>query len=320
VSDERKPTLSHRVEHGAFMGVLHLSKLLGPKLSNAFGGAVGTLGYFPLRFRRSLVERHLRMAFPEKDDAWIQQTARAAYAHLGRESLSAIRLRGYDPRAADRDHFDAEPECSRESARARQRRYSGERSRRQSGNHRGIRGSTRTAAGRRRAADNTIRFSMRPSTRLVNAWVCMSSTALMPRSSSRNHSAKNHIVGFAADQNAGKAGIFIPFFGHLASTHRGAALFAVKAGAPLVLVMALRKGEGYEVLVEEVDVDRNGPVDDVVYRLTVAFTKRLEEVVRMHPGPVSLASQAVENTPARGTPHRQTGIEIRDLFLYSGAQ
>jgi KDO2-lipid IV(A) lauroyltransferase len=94
---------------------------------------------------------------------------------------------------------------------------------------------------------------------------------------------QGHAVAFAADQNAGKSGVFVPFFGRLASTHRGAALFAYKTGAPLFLGTSLRKGTGYEVTLQRVDVDRSGDLDDVVYRLTAAFTARLEEVVRSEP-------------------------------------
>jgi KDO2-lipid IV(A) lauroyltransferase len=90
-------------------------------------------------------------------------------------------------------------------------------------------------------------------------------------------------VAFASDQNAGKAGIFVPFFGHLASTHRGAALFAIKTDTPLFLGTSLRRENGYEVLLERVDVDRSGDLDQAIYRLTAAFTQRLEAVVRRAP-------------------------------------
>jgi KDO2-lipid IV(A) lauroyltransferase len=94
---------------------------------------------------------------------------------------------------------------------------------------------------------------------------------------------RGHVLAFVADQNAGRAGIFVPFFGRLASTHRGAALFAVKAEAPLFLGTSLRKDNGYEVRLHPIEVSREGDLDDVVYRLTHAFTQRLEAVVRSAP-------------------------------------
>jgi lauroyl/myristoyl acyltransferase len=47
--------------------------------------------------------------------------------------------------------------------------------------------------------------------------------------------------------------------------------------------VALRTAEGYDVEGWRLDVDREGDPDDVVYRMTAAFTARLEEVVRSAP-------------------------------------
>jgi Kdo2-lipid IVA lauroyltransferase/acyltransferase len=90
-------------------------------------------------------------------------------------------------------------------------------------------------------------------------------------------------VAFAADQNAGRSGVFVPFFGRLASTHRGPALFAVKTDAPVFLGYCVRTSNGYAGGLEPIEVDRSGKLDDVVYNITAAFTKRLEEVVRSVP-------------------------------------
>src|SRR5687767_15591282 len=92
MSDERKPTLSHRAEQALFMSAVSLSRVLGDNAAARVGSALGTLGYFPFRFRRQLVEKHLRWAFPDRDEQWIAATARAAYAHLGREAIATIRL------------------------------------------------------------------------------------------------------------------------------------------------------------------------------------------------------------------------------------
>jgi KDO2-lipid IV(A) lauroyltransferase len=69
----------------------------------------------------------------------------------------------------------------------------------------------------------------------------------------------------------------------LASTHRGAALFAIRASVPVILVVAIRRNDMHEILCEEVVVERSGALDDVVYRLVAAFTNRLEQVVRTVP-------------------------------------
>ena len=60
-------------------------------------------------------------------------------------------------------------------------------------------------------------------------------------------------------------------------------MFAVKTEAPLFLGTSLRTGNRYEVTLQPVEVDRTGDLEDVVYRLTVAFTQKLETVVRAAP-------------------------------------
>ena len=94
---------------------------------------------------------------------------------------------------------------------------------------------------------------------------------------------EGRMVGFVADQNAGRTGVFVPFFGRLASTHRGAALLAVRSGAPLFFAAAIREGDHYHGITEEITDSREGPLDQVVERLTASFTACLERLVRKWP-------------------------------------
>src|SRR5690606_10745319 len=83
--------------------------------------------------------------------------------------------------------------------------------------------------------------------------------------------------------NAGRSGVFVPFFGRPASTHRGAALLAIRTGAPLFLAYLRRAGAGYEGFVEPVTAERGGDLDAAVERLTAAFTRALEAAIRQSP-------------------------------------
>ena len=282
MEDSRKPTLAHRLEQGLFMAAVHASRLLGDRGSAAAGGALGSLGYFPLRFRRRLVETHLRLAFSDKDADWIHATARSAYAHLGREAIATIRLA-----RMTRDDVLARTtviglEAFREAL-AEGRGVviaSGH-----IGNHEI---GAAALAARGIPLDLVVQRQGNP---LFDASLIASRQRLglgvIDRAKATRLAIKSlrqgRAVAFAADQNAGKAGIFVPFFGRPASTHRGAALFAVKTGAPLFLGTSIRQGQRYEVTLQLVEVDRTGELDDVVYRLTVAFTERLEAVVRTAP-------------------------------------
>ncbi len=278
----RKPSVAHRAQQALFMGAVGVAQSLGDRGSAALGGALGRLGYFPLRFRRELVEKHLRWAFPDRDDAWIRATARAAYAHLGREAIATIRL----ARMTRADVLARTTVIGLEAFRAALSQGNGlVLASGHVGNHE-IGAAALSARGI--PLDLVVQRQANP---LFDAALIASRERLglgvIDRSQATRMAIKalrrGRAVAFAADQNAGKAGIFVPFFGRAASTHRGAALFAVKTGAPLFLGTSLRQGHGYQVTLQQVEVDRSGELDDVVYRLTVAFTDRLEAVVREAP-------------------------------------
>ena len=278
----RKPTLAHRAQQVLFESTVRLAQVLGDTGSSALGASLGKLGYFPLRFRRTLVEKHLRLAFPERDEAWIRSTARAAYAHLGREAIATIRL----ARMTRDDVLARTTVIGLDEFRSALAEGNGlVLASGHVGNHE-IGAAALSARGI--PLDLVVQRQGNP---LFDASLIESRKRLGLGVIDRAHATKlaikalrsGHAVAFAADQNAGKAGIFVPFFGRLASTHRGAALFAVKTGAPLFLGTSIRKGTGYEVQLQRVDVPRDGELDDVVYRLTVAFTERLETVVRQAP-------------------------------------
>lgn len=111
-------------------------------------------------------------------------------------------------------------------------------------------------------------------------------------------------LGFVADQNAGDRGLFVPFFGRLASTYKTIALLAIQYDAPIVVGQALRTGEGsgpfgdgtrgagtgtstgisYRMHVEDVI----GPEDwsdqpDPAFYLTARYRRAIEQMVRRAP-------------------------------------
>jgi KDO2-lipid IV(A) lauroyltransferase len=265
------------------MGGVGFSRLLGDHGAAAFGSNVGKLGYFPLRIRRKLVETNLRLSFPEKDDEWIERIARATYAHLGREALMTMRmlrmsrdeLMSITEDRGGLDEFKAAASSGTGAV-----LVAGH-----FGNHEigaagiAIRGVNLDVVVQRQGNplfDATLNDARR-----------RFGLGIIERSQAHRLALRSlragRAVGFAADQDARRSGLFVPFFGRLASTHRGPALMAVKTGAPLFLAGVARVGDRYEGGLVRVDVDRNGPLDEVVYSLTAAFTAQLEKLVRAYP-------------------------------------
>ena len=90
----------------------------------------------------------------------------------------------------------------------------------------------------------------------------------------------NEVIGLISDQDAGREGIFVDFFGRKASTPRGAALLALKYKAPIVVAMTLRTGSGkYKSIFKEITVNENDNVETVTQR----FTTVMEDIIRQYP-------------------------------------
>ena len=93
-------------------------------------------------------------------------------------------------------------------------------------------------------------------------------------------------LGFIADQNAGDRGMFVPFFGRLASAYKSIAVLAITKDVPIVVAAAFRTAPGlhYRVQVHEViQPSQWKDKADPVYWLTARYTWGLEQLVRSHP-------------------------------------
>jgi len=97
--------------------------------------------------------------------------------------------------------------------------------------------------------------------------------------------ARGECVGILLDQNDGRHGVFVPFFGRPASTSRSLAVLALKTGAPVVpaFIHRLRDGEHHVTLEPAIPVVRTGHVDRDVELNTARFTEAIERQVRAHP-------------------------------------
>ena len=96
---------------------------------------------------------------------------------------------------------------------------------------------------------------------------------------------KNGLVGFMLDQNRPTPqGVFVDFFGTLASTTPGLAFMSAQTGAPVVPVFMRRTPEGRHVLearpILEPPPDRK---EETLLAFTATCTKIIEEEVRQYP-------------------------------------
>jgi KDO2-lipid IV(A) lauroyltransferase len=96
---------------------------------------------------------------------------------------------------------------------------------------------------------------------------------------------QNHIIGLIADQDAGRDGVFVDFFGRPASTFRGPAIFALKTGAPMAMGNLIRKADGTYTLYLEppFKVVDTGDFEADVRSNTELWSRRLEYWVSRYP-------------------------------------
>ena len=96
---------------------------------------------------------------------------------------------------------------------------------------------------------------------------------------------RNRMVAMLCDQDAGKAGVFVPFFGRPASTPRGPALFHIKTGVPLIYGSARFVEDGrYRICFEELNFNGlTGERESDEAAIMAQITARLEADVRRSP-------------------------------------
>ena len=96
---------------------------------------------------------------------------------------------------------------------------------------------------------------------------------------------ENFAVGFFADQNAGREGVFVDFFGKPASAVRGPATLALKTGAPLLLSMDIRQPDDrhHVIITPEIDLEVSGDLEHDVRINTARTLKILETYIRQYP-------------------------------------
>jgi KDO2-lipid IV(A) lauroyltransferase len=89
-----------------------------------------------------------------------------------------------------------------------------------------------------------------------------------------------------ADQSAPRERIYIDFFGRPAATFEGPAVFALRAGAPIIMAFLIRqKNNSYEMVFEEIPTsDLNEATEENIRELTQRHVKVLERFVAEYPG------------------------------------
>lgn len=278
-------TIAHSAEYLALRATVASLGALPWRGASRLGGWIGRLGYFPLGIRRDVVESHVAMAFPEKSRAEVVRISKAAYTHLGRAVIETALL----------------PTLSREEILGRVSGVDGwdvvERAiDRGKGillvtGHLGnweLAGAYLAARGVSVAA--VVRHMANPRfDRYLNTTRASHGIRLMYDDEAVRGTPRTlrdgYLIAFLADQGVrGLASTFVPFFGRLAKTPRGPAVFALRLGAPLLFGASVRQPDGrYRLAFEDVEVVDTGNREQDVDAIVARYTAALERWVRIAP-------------------------------------
>ncbi|HRP63382.1 MAG TPA: lysophospholipid acyltransferase family protein [Phycisphaerales bacterium] len=93
-------------------------------------------------------------------------------------------------------------------------------------------------------------------------------------------------LGFIADQNAGEQGLFVPFFGRLASSYKSIGLLAMRYNVPIVAGHAKRIDGRFQYELSTADViepEEWADQPDPLFYITARYNRAMEMMVRAAP-------------------------------------
>jgi KDO2-lipid IV(A) lauroyltransferase len=259
-------------------------RALPSHLADHAGQSLGAIAHRPLGVRRDVVEANLRRAFPDASEEWVSTVARKSFRHLGREAVATLRLSLLDAAAVVRgtevrgwDAFAAAVAKGRGALLV-------------TGHFGNWEVGAAAVAARGLPMHAVVK---RQRNRLFDAWLNAARERLgvgtidMGKAPTRVPRVlrAGHVVGIVADQDARHSGVWVPFFGHPASTHRGPALFALRLRTP-IFACSVQRIPGpvpYRVTFLPVAVPRSGDLERDVLELTRRLAAHLEAAVRAAP-------------------------------------
>lgn len=297
-------TTSHRAEYAALRAASGALRGLGVRGASEVGARIGGLGFAPFKIRRGVAEEQIARAFPELDPVAVSDVARRSYENLGRTAMETMLL----PSRSREDVLDLFPEV--EGFEHVERTLARGNGLMLASGHVGnwelggawlaARGLPISAVARHMANPLVDRYLTRTRERLgLNVIHDEHAVRKVPRAL-----REGGVVAFLVDQAAaGLASTWVPFFGRLAKTPRGPAVFALRLNAPILFGGVSRRPDGrFKFTFEPVEAPRTGVLDADVDAIVAAYTSKLERFVRSVPGQYMWQHRRWKHSPEGAAP------------------
>ena len=126
-------------------------------------------------------------------------------------------------------------------------------------------------------------------TRIINEYRQQAGITIFARGAELLSAAKalkqGKVLGFFSDQDAGIQGTFVNFLGKMASTPRGAAVFAKKFKSPIVPAFIVRRPQGgHSIMIDPpIYYEDTGDEKQDIHNLTVRLTGMIENKIKEYP-------------------------------------
>ncbi len=301
-ADTRPVVARHRIEFAALRTAIAGLGALPWQRAAAVGAALGRAGYRPFGIRRDVVVAQIAAAFPEWPRARVAEVAAASYASLGRTTIEAALLPALGARGVLDLFAEVEGWDVLEAARAEGRGVivvTGHLGNWEvGGSYVAARGIPIDGIARQQENPLFDRFLTTTRERLGMRVVWDGDAVRRTPRALRD----GHVVAFLVDQGTlGLASTWVPFFGRLAKTPRGPAVFALRLGAPIVFAAAVRRPDGrFHLGFERVPVTSTGDRERDVDTIVASYTATLERWVRRTPEQYFWQHRRWKHQPAPG--------------------
>src|SRR3989339_61978 len=277
--------IKHTAEFSALLVTNFFILLLPLKFSLWAGRRLGSIAFHILKIRREVVIKNLRLAFPKKTNLEIFNIAETTYKNF---AMSMIELLSF-PKLRLRDfskNIEFEGlECLEHSLNNKEGMVL----------IAGHFGSWELMGAVVRKKGYPINFLVGKQhniyvDNLLNFYRKLKNVGIIPLKMALKSVIKalknGEFVAMLSDQDAGRRdGIFINFFGKLASTPKGPAVFALHTDLPVVMGFCIRKPEKIRHKIKFVTLDfrKSGNNEKDIELFTLKYTQILEGFIKKYP-------------------------------------
>jgi Kdo2-lipid IVA lauroyltransferase/acyltransferase len=278
--------MAERIEYFFFVLISAVARRLSFRSAGRVGASLGSIVFRLTNFRKAITLDNLSHAFPDKSADEIRSIAHGAFKNYGIAVVESLWT------------YDKSPEVLKQTVRLENREVIDKAMAMGKGvllvsAHYGS-WELLPSAVRLHIGHPYEMVAQRQRNARINALIDVARSRFdnvtIPMGVSSRHVLKalqeKKIVLLLGDQSGPKEAIFVNFLGRPAATHRGAAAFAVKTGAPIVMGFLVCQPDGtYVMTFQEVSRDNMDGMtqEEAIIELTRRHVAILEEWIIKHP-------------------------------------